>query len=88
MFAIYSPASLIVRTEPQSEKSKEEQGRRAEKLGGRSRKSAVTEAKKEVPAKLNLSGKLGEPLSVDSLSSDCGSFHCCSCKGGSGALLW
>ena len=37
---------------------------------------------------LGWSGKLGEPLSVDSLSSDCGSFHCCSCKGGSGTLLW
>ena len=34
------------------------------------------------------SGKLGEPQSVDSLSSDCVSFHCCSCKGGSGTLLW
>ena len=30
---------------------------------------------------LGRSGELGEPLSVDSLGSDCGSFHCCS-KGG------
>ena len=36
---------------------------------------------------LGWSGKLGEPLSVDSLSSDCGSFHCCSCKGGSGTFF-
>ena len=59
MFAIYSPASLIVRTEPQSEKSKEEQGRRAEKLGGRSRKSAVTEAKKRSPCKVKLVRQVG-----------------------------
>ena len=32
---------------------------------------------------LGWSGKLGEPLRVDSLSSEC-----CSCKGGSGTLLW